>query len=52
MSVFLFIRTVDGHETVQTTEVKLLSFGIWALFYLGILAVEWLIYAIVRHSKK
>lgn len=52
MSVFLFIRTVDGHGTVQTTEVKLLSFGIWSLFYLGILAVEWLIYAIVHHSKK
>ena len=52
MSAFLFIRTVDGHGAVQTTEVKLISFGIWALFYLGLLAVEWLIYAIVHYSKQ
>lgn len=52
MSAFLFIRTVDGHGAVQTTEVKLISFGIWALFYLGLLTVEWLIYAIVHHSKQ
>lgn len=52
MSAFLFIRTVDGHGAVQTTEVKLISFGIWALFYLGLLAVEWLIYTIVHHSKQ
>ena len=52
MSVFLFTRTVDGHGAVQTTEVKLISFGIWALFYLGLLAAEWLIYAIVHHSKQ
>ncbi|MGE4656380.1 DUF3923 family protein [Bifidobacterium longum subsp. suis] len=52
ISVFLFIRTVDGHGTVQTLEVKLISFSVWALFYLGILAIEWLIYCIVRHAKK
>ena len=38
-SAFLFARTVDGHGTVQTLEVKLISF-------------EWLIYVIVRRSKK
>lgn len=52
MSAFLFIRTVDGHGTVQTTEVKLISFAVWALFYLGLLAIEWLIYAIAHSSKK
>ena len=52
ISVFLFIRTVDGHGTVQTLGVKLISFSVWALFYLGILAIEWLIYCIVRHAKK
>ena len=51
-SVFLFARTVDGHGTVQTLEVKLISFAIWAAFYLGVLAIEWLIYFIVRRSKK
>ena len=50
-SVFLFTRTVDGHGTVQTLEVKLISFAVWGIFYLGILAIEWLIYFIVRHSK-
>ena len=51
LSVFLFARTVDGHGTVQTLEVKLISFAVWALFYLGVLAIEWLIYFIVRHAK-
>lgn len=55
-SAFLFARTVDGHGTVQTLEVKLISFAIWAAFYpafyLGVLAIEWLIYVIVRRSKK
>ena len=50
-SVFLFTRAVDGHGTVQTLEVKLISFAVWGIFYLGILAIEWLIYFIVRHSK-
>jgi len=52
ISAFLFVRTVDGHGTVQTLEVKLISFAVWALFYLGVLAIEWLIYCIVRHVKK
>ena len=50
--VFLFARTVDGHGSVQTLEVKLISFAIWAAFYLGVLAIEWLIYFIIRRSKK
>ena len=52
VSVFLFTRTVDGHGAVQTLEAKLISFAVWALFYLGVLAIEWLIYVIVRRSKK
>lgn len=52
LSVFLFTRTVDGHGTVQTLEVKLISFAVWLVFYLGVLAIEWLIYFIVRHFKK
>ena len=51
-SVFLFARTVDEHGTVQTLEVRLISFAVWAAFYLGVLAIEWLIYFIVRRSKK
>ena len=51
-SAFLFARTVDGHGTVQTLEVKLISFAVWEIFYLGVLAIEWLIYLIVQHTKK
>ena len=50
-SVFLFTRTVDGHGSVQTLEVKLISFAVWGIFYLGILVIEWLVYFIVRRSK-
>ena len=51
VSIFFFIRTVDGHGAVQTLEVKLISFAIWGIFYLGVLAIEWLVYFIVRRSK-
>jgi len=37
----LFTRTVDGHGAVQTLEVKLISFAVWGIFYLGVLAIEW-----------
>ena len=51
VSVFLFTRTVDGHGSIQTLEVKLISFVVWGIFYLGVLAIEWLIYFIVRRFK-
>lgn len=36
---------------MQTLEVKLISFAVWGIFYLGALAIEWLIYLIVQHTK-
>ena len=51
VSVFLFIRSVDGHGAVQTLEVKLISFVVWGIFYIGVLAIEWLTYFIVRRFK-
>ena len=51
VSVFLFTRTVDGHGSIQTLEVKLISFAVWGIFYLGVLAIEWLIYFIARRFK-
>lgn len=51
VSIFLFARTVDGHGTAQTLEVKLISFAVWGIFYLGILAIEWLIYFIIKYFK-
>ena len=51
VSVFLFTRTVDGHGAVQTLEVKLISFAVWGIFYLGVFAIEWLVYFIARRFK-
>lgn len=51
-SGFLFSRTVDGHGAVQTAEVRLISFAIWALFYIGLMAIEWLVYFIARRCAK
>ncbi len=51
-SGFLFLRTVDGHGAVQTVEVRLISFAIWAIFYIGLMAIEWLVYFIVRRCAK
>lgn len=51
-SAFLFTRTVDGHGTAQTMDVKLISFAVWGIFYLGALAIEWLIYLIIRRSRR
>ena len=51
VSVFLFTRTVDGHGSIQTLEVKLISFAVWGILYLGVLAIEWLIYFIIRRFK-
>ena len=52
VSVFLFTRTVDGHGTVQTLEVKLISFAVWGIFYLGTLAIEWLAYSVQSEFMK
>ncbi|WP_422763630.1 DUF3923 family protein [Peptostreptococcus equinus] len=45
--VFLFIRTVDGHNAIQTLEIKRITFAVFRIFYLGILVIEWGIYSIV-----
>lgn len=52
VSVFLFTRIVDGHGAIQTLDAKLISFAVWGITYLVILVIEWLIYFIVRRSKK
>lgn len=52
VSIFLFTRRVDGHGVIQTLDAKLISFAVWGITYLVILVIEWLIYFIVRRSKK
>lgn len=51
-SIFLFTRTIDGHGTVQTLEVKLISFAVWTVFFLAILAIEWIIFFIAQRKKR
>lgn len=50
ISLSLFLRGVDGHGTIQTLEIKFFSFAVWAVFYLGLLIVEWLIYILVKRK--
>ena len=52
MSTWIWIRAIDGTGTVQTIEAKLISFGVWGSFYLLVLLVEWVIYFLVKRSKK
>ncbi len=52
VSVFIFVRTVDGHGAEQTPYSRWISFAVWALFYAGLLVVEWMIFFFVRRSKK
>lgn len=52
VSIFLFTRTVDGHGAIQTLEAKLISFAVWGIFFLVILAVEWIIFFIARRTKR
>lgn len=51
VSVFLFTRTIDGHGAVQTLEIKLIGFAVWGIFFLAILAIEWIIFFIARRKK-
>ena len=41
VSIFLFVRKVDGSGAENTTEVKWISFAIWLGFYLFVLALEY-----------
>ncbi len=52
VSIFLFVRNVDGSGTVNTLNVKLISFGVWLVFYILVLAIEFGIYKVMKKSKK
>ncbi len=52
VSIFLFVRTVDGSGTANTLNVKLISFGVWFGFYILVLAIEFGIYKVMKKSKK
>ena len=52
VALFLLMRTIDGHGAIQTTGAKLMSFGIWAVFYGFVLAIEWIVYFMIHRSRK
>ena len=41
VSIFLFVRQVDGSGAENTLDVKLISFAVWLGFYLFLLALEY-----------
>ena len=51
VSIFLFTRTIDGHGAIQTLEAKLISFAVWGITYLVIMAIEWIIYFFVQRNR-
>ncbi len=52
ISLWLWIRTIDGSGAVQTLDSKLISFGVWMAFYLGLVLVEFGIYYIFKKRKQ
>ena len=53
VSVFLFVRQVDGSGAANTLDVKLISFVVWLGFYLLVLAIEFGIrYLVGKNNKK
>ena len=41
VSIFLLVRSIDGSGTVNTWNVKLVSFAVWLGFYLLVLTLEY-----------
>ena len=54
VSIFLFVRKVDGSGAENTPEVKWISFAIWLGFYLFLLALEYGIrfLTVIKKNKK
>lgn len=54
MSIFLWLREIDGSGAVQTTEIKLINIGILALFYTipFIIQLIWLVLNLINSNKK
>ena len=52
VSVFLFVRQVDGSSAENTMNVKLISFAVWLGFYLFLLAFEYGIRFLIVIRKK
>ena len=51
VSVFLFVRKVDGTGAENTLDVNLISFAVWLGFYLFVLALEYVIHFFMVKRK-
>lgn len=54
MSIFLWVREIDGSGAVQTTEIKLINIGVLAIFYIILFVIQliWLILKLINSNKK
>lgn len=52
VSIFLLVRSIDGSGTVNTWNVKLVSFAVWLEFYLLVLTLEYGIRFLTVIKKK
>lgn len=52
LSIFLFVRTLDGTGAVETPQAKLIGFVAWTAFYLALLIIEWGIYFLVKWIRR
>lgn len=54
MSIFLWLREIDGSGAVQTTEIKLINIGVLAIFYIILFVIQliWLILKLINSNKK
>lgn len=52
LSLFLFLRKVDGTGAENTTDIKLISISIWLGFYLFLLIVEYGVRFLMKIIKK
>ena len=52
ISVFLFLRKVDGSGAENTADVKLISMAVWSGFYLFVLAIEYGMRFLTRIGRK
>lgn len=54
MSIFLWLREIDGSGTVQTTEIKLINICVLAIFYIipFVIQLIWLVLNLINSNKK
>lgn len=52
ISIFLWLREIDGSGAVQTTEIKLINISILALFYTVPFVIQLIWLKVINNKKK